>query len=49
MVYAANAKHSCFTGFWKNRNPKKTFDHEDFVKEQALAGPNSTTSCIIHK
>ena len=41
MVYAANTKASCYTGFWQSVSMYKKFDYVDFLAAQALPGPGS--------
>ena len=47
MVYAANAKPSCFTGFCQVRTPGRYFNYQEFLAAQALPGPDSVTTCIM--
>ena len=47
MIYAANAKPSCFTGFTRVRTLKRPFDYIDFLTAQVLPGPASFITCIF--
>ena len=47
MVYAANSKPGCFTGFTQIRLPNKTSNYFDFIAARALPGPKSVTTCIL--
>ena len=47
MVYAANSKPSCYTGFYKTINPRGHFKYADFLVAQGLAGPNSVITCVL--
>ena len=47
IVYASNAKSSCYTGFTQIRPPRKNFNYLNFLAAQALPGPRSVTTCIL--
>ena len=47
MIFARNAKGGCYTGFYKNLPEKNTFDYEEWLKANALPGPESKVLCII--
>ena len=47
MVYAANAKTGCYTGFWKVAQPGRSFKYQDFLAAKSLAGPQSIVNCVI--
>ena len=49
MIYAANAKSNCFTGFCKVRTPGRYFNYQEFLAAQALPGPDSVTTCILQE
>ena len=49
LIYAANDKPSCFTGFFQHIPKSGRFDHLDFIAAHALPGPDSKINCIVQK
>ena len=47
MVYAANSKPGCYTGHWQVAAPRQAFNYVNFLKMQALPGPESIINCIV--
>ncbi len=47
MIYARNQKPGCFTGFFQTGPARQSFNWLNFIKVQALPGPNSIVHCVI--
>ena len=47
IVYAANSKPSCFTGFIQHKTGGRNYHYTDFVAARALPGPDSVVTCVV--
>ena len=49
MIYAANDKASCYSGFFKDIPKNGRLNYQQFVAANALPGGGSKTNCLIMK
>ena len=49
LIFAANSKPGCFTGFYKVAQPGRVFKYQDFLAAAALPGPQSIINCVIQQ
>ena len=47
MIFAANSKSGCYTGFYKVAQLGRAFKYHDFLSAVALPGPQSIINCVI--
>ena len=49
LLYAANSKTSCYTGFWKGTSRQHHLNFLEFLAVHALPGPDSIINCVIQQ